>query len=103
MKLDQTLASRPPKLSGRDAEHPTKMPRQMALIGKAHRVGNLRQCEIGMSQHVACAFDPLLDEIVVRGNAGRLLEASREMMDRIANVTENHPLFENALLSSPHN
>ena len=58
------------------------MPRQMALIGKAHRAGNLRQCEIGVSQHVACAFDPLLDEIVVRGNAGGLLKASSEMMDR---------------------
>src|ERR1700676_4470074 len=78
----QTLALRPPKLSGRDAEHPTKMPRQMALIGKAHRVGDLRQCEMGVSQHVARAFAPLLDEIVGRGNAGGLLEASREMMDR---------------------
>jgi hypothetical protein len=43
VKSRPILTLRPPKLSGRDAEHLTEVTRQVALVGKPHGIRNLRQ------------------------------------------------------------
>ena len=55
---------------------------QRALVGEARGIGNVRQREIGLRQHLLGALEPLLREVVVRRDAGGLLELPREMMHR---------------------
>ena len=58
------------------------MARQMALVGKACGISNVRQREVGPSQHALGSLDAPLRQIVVRRDAGGLLELPREMKHR---------------------
>src|SRR5262249_45838496 len=66
------LALGEPELPGRRADNVTEMAGQMAVIGKACSIRNLRDREIRHGQHLLGAFHTLLCEVVVRGDAGRM-------------------------------
>src|ERR1051326_5610958 len=76
---DLALALRPPELPRRRAEHVTEVARQMALVGEARGIGDVRQGEIGPRQHLLGPLQPLLREVVVRRDAGGLLELPCEV------------------------
>jgi hypothetical protein len=54
----------------------------MTLVRKSDGVCDFRQREIRLSQHLLGSFDPLSDEIVVRGDTSGVLEFSCKMMHR---------------------
>ena len=84
------LTLRPSKRPGCSAEHMSEMTRQMALVGKAGRIGNFRQREVRLGQHFLGSFDSLLCEIVVRRDAGGLLKFSRKVMYRQSGDCGHH-------------
>src|ERR1700676_5365360 len=79
---ESLLTLRPAKFPRRRTERMPEMTRQMALVGKARGIRDLRQREVRLGQHFLGAFDSLLCEIVVRRDAGGPLEFSRKVMDR---------------------
>ncbi len=66
---------RPAELSGGHAKHLTEMTRQVTLVRKARGQCDLRQWELGASQHLLCSFDTPVHEIVVGATPADCLNA----------------------------
>src|SRR5580704_5572776 len=81
-KCRELLMLRTSERSRRSTEHTSEMTCQMALVGEACGVRNLRQREVRLSQHFLGSFDALLREIVVRRDAGGLLDFPRKVIYR---------------------
>ncbi len=52
---------------------------QVALVAEAALDGDIGEGDLGVAEEMAGPFDPLADEELVWGEAGRLFEAASEM------------------------
>ena len=61
-------------LAGCDAHMPAEGSRKLTLIGKTAFMRYIYQREFGIREQFLGVFDPLLQEVLIRGHSCRLLE-----------------------------
>src|SRR5580704_11554867 len=78
--LAQMSTLYPASVAGRYSSPPSKVPRQVALIGKSGGKGYLRQRKLGLTEHPLHLLQASIQKITVRWHSDGLVECASEMM-----------------------